>query len=363
MSVYLAFFSISTVLLMVSRILNPRDSKAVFFVFLALIFLFSGLRGIVGSDTLSYLEAYRWILDPGYLTAKLKVWEPAFLLSIWAHKFIFDSSFLYILFVSLFQTLLVWVVAKSSKDRAFFAMAYVLVFYLGFHFNITRAAFGVMIFACGVLSSNNRVALLLCVIGALFHYSMIIFFPLLLMRFNLPGRLFFYLSGFLVIVGFLLVFPEIGQKASRYIGYLASRSYWFLLYPLLLLANVLVTFILFCGRSKGFSVSSGILVASIVFSIVVPIGYRLVFSALFFYLFFCLQEVAQYKYRWVYVFFWAPILLTFVMNTYGMVVEKDRIKERLETGENLERASISTYIPYQFYWQDNDVNSIMKESY
>lgn len=363
MSVYIAFFSISTILLAISRILNPRDSRVIFFVFLIFIFLFSGLRGVVGSDTLAYLEAYQWILDSNYLVAKLKVWEPAFLFLLWVHKFIFDSAFIYIIFVSLFQSLLVWVVAKSSKDRAIFALAYVLVFYLGFHFNITRAALGVMIFACGILSASNRSALILCVLAVLFHYSMIMFVPLLLIRFNLPDRLIFSLSGFLIIVVLVLTFPEVGQKAARYVDYLGSRSYWFLLYHLLIFVNVVITFALFFGRSKSFSVSAGILLFSIAFSIVVPIGYRLVFSALFFYLFFCLQEAAKYKFSWVYIFFWAPVLLTFLLNIYGMAIEKDRIQERLDAGENLEKARLSTYIPYQFYWLDPDVGKIMKENY
>ncbi|MCY1513223.1 EpsG family protein [compost metagenome] len=327
-----------------------------FFIFLILL-LFAGLRGLVGADTLSYLTFYDQFKDTGVVVDYLTKMEPIFVLLLAAHSQLIDSKFLYIFMMSLCQVWILYLVFSQSSNKYYFLLCYVLLFFINFHFNVTRAAVAAMLLLLALATDSTRVRLLAAIVAPGFHVSVIFFYPLFFSSLNLKRVL--LLVALSVFVMFL-VWQNFGyfvMKYNAYQDYLVGYSPGISIYNVVLAICVLASVVFFREVSFSYLAVSFFLLVSIVLAELFPIGYRLLSIALLLYFYFLLEELARGEYRLYYVFFWFPMLLTFGALFNGVINEVPSLEERIQmgVGEGLEESLKSTYIPYQFYWADDDL--------
>ncbi|MCY1509379.1 EpsG family protein [compost metagenome] len=325
-------------------------------VFLILV-LFAGLRGLVGADTLSYLTFYDQFKDPDVAASYLTKMEPIFVLLITAHSHLIDSKFLYILMISVLQTWILYLVFKQSSKKYYFLLFYILLFYLNFHFNVTRAAIAAMLFLLALTSSSTKVKLLSAILAPGFHVSVLFFYPLLFAHLNLKR---FLLLVFLSIAGLILAlqnFSYFVMKYNAYQDYLTGYPPGLSIYNIIIFASVILSIVFLRKFSFLYLAASLFLLISLCIAEVFPIGYRLLSIGLLIYLFFLLEELSRENYKLYYAFFWIPVALTFGSSFYGVLQETTRLEERIEMGigDGLDASLKSTYIPYQFYWADDDI--------
>ena len=172
---------VASILLLTSKVVKHQTGYLIFTVFASL-FLFAGLRGVVGADTGSYLMIYKELANKDGILFEMTKTEPGFIALLSLHKAIFNSEALYIIMMSGFQVFLLHAVVKNSSKQHLFLLCYVFLFYLNFHFNITRSAIATMLFLyglCGKSVTNKRLALLA---APLFHVTILPFYLVLLRR-------------------------------------------------------------------------------------------------------------------------------------------------------------------------------------
>lgn len=352
MFVYASFLFLVVGLLFVARKLPERQSSAVICIVFVSLILFAGFRGLVGSDTLAYLRAYGYLSNNTNVLNLLGSMEPLFVLLLAAHKYLFDSSFLYLFMMSVFQVFLLWKVCENSSDKYLFLVAYVLLFYLNFHFNITRSAIASMLFLYSLCSRSRSAGLFAAALAPGFHVSILFFYPLLLPRLGVKYFSIIMISFFATAVVFIQELYDFALKFQTYTDYLRSGTSVVLVYCVLIIANVVASVVIVSRGRFLFYGSALFLIFSVVLYGYHPIAYRLVTVALLLYLFFLLEAIACVRRSWVYIFFWAPVVLTFSIVMQGVASETDMLIERINAGEPLEGALDSTYIPYGFYWDD-----------
>lgn len=359
MFVYSVFFSFTVGLLFLARKVGERQSSALTYVVFACLILFAGLRGLVGSDTLSYLQAYESLSSLENFLYLLGKMEPLFVLVLSIHKYLFDSPFFYLFMMSAFQALLLWKVCENSSNKSFFLISYVLIFYLNFHFNIARSAVATMLFLYALTSRSKGAGILAAAFAPGFHVSVLFFYPLLFLRLRL-NHVLVVLLLFLAFCGvFYQEIYDFSLKFMKYGEYLQGSSSGISIYGLLVMANVFVSVILFHRASVMFFGAALFLIMALLIYSFYPIGYRLVTVALLLYLFFLLEVLSAVKYSWYYMFFWAPVLLTFGAFVYAMTVEAEYLNARIADGEPRGDALESTYIPYEFYWVDKSIDDLI----
>tara|TARA_R100001244_G_scaffold259_2_gene366 strand:- start:11375 stop:12232 length:858 start_codon:yes stop_codon:yes gene_type:complete len=278
--------------------------------------------------------------------------EPLFVLFLAGHKYLFDNSFLYLLMMSVFQAFLLWKVCEHSSNKHLFLVAYVLLFYLNFHFNIARSAIATMLFLYSLCGKSRSVGLLAAVLAPGFHVSVLFFYPLLLPRLGLKYFFLIVLSCFAAAAVFYQEIYNFSLKFQFYADYLRNAKSGVSVYGLLIVANVVASVFLFSRANFLFFGSSIFLIVSVVLYGYHPIAYRLITIALLLYLFFLLETLSCVRHSWGYIFFWAPVILTFGVLVHGVANEAEILNERINSGEPLEEALNSTYIPYEFYWDD-----------
>lgn len=358
MLVYFSFFVfLSGLIFLAGKVTSGQRVFLLFIVFTVLV-VFSGLRGLVGSDTLSYLTFYDQFKDPELLRSYLTRMEPIFVLLVWVHGYLLDSKLLYLIMMSCFQAWLLYLVFERSREGLLFLLFYILLFYLNFHFNITRAGVATMLLLLSLTADSKKVKLLAALMAPGFHFSVLFFYPLLFMR--LDSRRFLFLTILATLVLFLLFknMDYFFAKYQSYLGYMQSGSSGVSLAGVLIALNVLVSIVLLRSPSRVLLGSSLLLLLALVVEVYHPIGYRLVNIGLLFYLYFLLEHLACHKSRLCYIFFWAPVLMVFTLSLHNMLNERAVLEARIASGESLDDALKSTYIPYEFYWQDSDVSQL-----
>ncbi|WP_207886322.1 EpsG family protein [Pseudomonas sp. 30_B] len=358
MSVYILFFLLVTGLLLVARRLPSYQSSILVGIVFIILLLFAGLRGLVGSDTYSYLTAYNNLSDNDYFFYLLGRMEPLFVILAWAHSHIFNSGFLYIFTISLIQIFLLWKICENSADRCLFLVAYVLVFYLNFHFNITRAAIASMLLLYSLCSKSRSTSILAAILAPGFHVSVLLFYPLLFSRLGTKWILILLLSLFAALAVFYQELYDFSLKFLFYLDYLRGDSSGLSWYGTLITINVLASILLLPRVSYLFFGSAILLILSAVAYSFYPIAYRFIVIALLIYLFLILEVLSKSRYSWGYIFFWAPVALTFSVLIYGISEERTILEQRIASGEPLDNALESTYIPYEFYWQDESIDKL-----
>lgn len=355
MFVYLCFFFfLSGLMFLASRAPVPQARVIVFIIFTFLIG-FAGLRGLVGSDTVSYFLFYEQFKDPEVISGYLTKMEPVFVLLLTLHGNVIDNKFLYLLMMSVFQVWLLYLVYKRSGSKYLFLFCYVLIFYLNFHFNITRAAIAAMLLLVSLTGESGRVKVVAALLAPGFHFSVLFFYPLFFTRMSL--KYFLVLAAF-SLIGLLAMYHYLDffvAKYHSYESYMSGRSTGVSLAGALFFINVLVSVFVLRKVSVVFLWISCLLLLSLVVNEFYPIGYRLVTIGLLLYFYFLLEELSTRSSRLNYVFFLAPVFLAFSIFMYGLINEVPVLEKRIAAGEDLDNSLRSTYLPYEFYWADDDV--------
>lgn len=352
MPTYLAFYGIIFSLLILANKVVKKQAKYILTFVFVIIILFAGLRGLVGSDTGSYLLAYGYVSNIDNAISLSSKYEPGFLALLALHKILFNSEVLYILSMSIFQAFLLYAVIKNRSDKNIFLICYILIFYLNFHFNITRSAISAMLFLysqCGKSVLMKRISL---VLAPFFHLTILPFYLILIFRMRPKYILLLFL--------FLLIF--INLNIDFFAGYIVKYSYYeFTLNESntriatssMLLFFVAATSLIFLKKSTYlFKATTCFFLGSILLSMLIPIGYRYVITSSLFYIYYLIDQLSVSTFKYKNIFLFSTIALLFYGVVSGIAMESNNIQTRMNNGENISEALDSTYIPYKFFWSD-----------
>lgn len=115
----LGFYIVSLFLLVFYRVSRSQLSSIFITSFFILLWLYAGLRGDVGQDTLSYTNLYQEQFGVPIENWFLKM-EPGFVALVWLHKYLFDNVTFFFLLYSAFQAVLLNVATKSMSTGPYF---------------------------------------------------------------------------------------------------------------------------------------------------------------------------------------------------------------------------------------------------
>lgn len=356
MPVYLCFFFILSGLIFLASRVPTHQARILGFIIFILLIGFSGLRGLVGSDTVSYFLFYEQFKDLETVSDYLTKMEPVFVLLLTLHSNVIDSKFFYLLMMSAFQAWLLCLVYKRSSSKYLFLFCYILIFYLNFHFNITRAAIAAMLLLVALTSESGKVKLIAALLAPGFHFSVLFFYPLFFTRMSFK---YFLVLAVFSLIGLLAIYQYLDfflAKYHSYENYMSGRSTGVSLAGVLFFINVLMSVFILRKVSIVFLWVSCLLLLSLIVNEFYPIGYRLVTIGLLLYFYFLLEELSARPSKLNYLFFWAPVFLAFSIFMYGLINEVSVLEKRIAAGENLDNSLRSTYLPYEFYWADDEVS-------
>lgn len=213
--------------------------KSPLLILVVLVFLSSFRNLSVGIDTQSYYNQFRYDIQSDTLFYYLFKLEPGWLLlNLWIKEIFGEFSI--ILFSSCLLTILpisyVFRRATNMPILAFFI--YFLLFYYFFSFSLIRQAIAISFFVLGVyfFSNNRKVEFHFSILfGSLFHYSIIILYPVVFLAERLKINFFWSIcilfSTF--FVGFFEVFGDVRhilaylpfEKYSNYIDYETEEGF------------------------------------------------------------------------------------------------------------------------------------------
>jgi len=203
MAFYLFVFLSLCFLLFIAENYKRFRSVAYFF-FFAVLTLLSGLRGDVGQDTFSYMIIYNDLNSFGALEYYLKNKEPFTIILMFGHNYFVDNYTNLLFIVSVLQVSLLAYGTRNLSHRALFLMFYFLVFY--FHDNLAALRVGVATsFVMAALSDielSPRRSYLFFTLGLLSHVSVVILFPIFLLKRGITVFKFIKI----IFLSFLLVF-------------------------------------------------------------------------------------------------------------------------------------------------------------
>jgi len=121
MLTYIVYYAFSSSLLCLSFAKSRLISRLLFFLFFLTLALFSGLRGTVGQDTYNYQLLYEMFGRDGFLSILSSLSsEPLFVFLSVLHYSIFESFFLFVLFISFLQVILLAYATKGLYYRRMF---------------------------------------------------------------------------------------------------------------------------------------------------------------------------------------------------------------------------------------------------
>ena len=357
MTPYLVMYAVvASILLLTSKVVKHQTGYLIFIV-LAALFLFAGLRGIVGADTGSYLLIYNELANKDGILSGMSRTEPGFIALLSLHKAIFNSETLYIIMMSGFQVFLLYAVVKNSSRQHLFLLCYVFLFYLNFHFNTTRAAIATMLFLyglCGKSVTNKRLALLA---APLFHVTILPFYLVLLRGTNWK-----HIVAVLGVAGLAIAlnFEAALLFATKFLVY---QSFGILeqsgvsLYAVLLTVMALSSIFALKNSGYYFKWMAGALAVSYLVTNFYPVAFRLTIVASVFYYFFLIDELSRTNRSSLQLFFWIPVVLGFYFVVIGINNESKNLNDRINLGSVPVSALESTYIPYRFSWNDRRIKN------
>ncbi|WP_413540215.1 hypothetical protein [Marinobacter manganoxydans] len=233
------------------------------------------------------------------------------------------------------------------------------IFYLNLHFNILRAGTAILFLLLALNSKTPLRAVGLFSVGLGFHLSIIVALPLLLAGWNLTLRklaLWFVVISSLFF-GIILTFSDkIIEKIITYVTYIEYGGD----YPIVLIFTTLIfsttIFVRKGDFPKTYYLSGALLITSLVLTFFLPGFYRItsIFLLLYFWYFvqFFRNPVSLYSFIFSVFFLYHSAASIMVIGS-----EKERLEKRIEVSvgarkEAYKKALNSTYIPYEFYWQN-----------
>src|SRR5690554_6479271 len=340
-----AGFYFSTIsLLVLHRLSSGVLSRLFIFIFFIAIWLYAGLRGDVGQDTLSYVNMYG-----EYGGIPLEYWflkmEPVFVSLVWLHKKIFVNVSLFFFLYSGIQALLLYLIYQRLHHKVFFLISYTLIFYFEFHLNILRGGMAFLLFLTSLTEENKRKSVLILTSSILFHVSVVVFIPLyfFVKRFNLRFSIFLTL----IVFSFsLLVLSFIGDKFEVYLKGVDFSYEFSTISVVLFVFFVFSSFLSFRLKVDYFSASSYLLL-SVFLVPYVDIVYRVLYPSLLILLYFCTKSELfslkrkRFSFRLPFVLvsvFWFSFSAIFFQFNEG--------QNRLDTGKGNPEFS---YLPYSTF--------------
>jgi hypothetical protein len=288
---------------------------------------------------------YAWSVEPGYLLFN----------SI--HRSVFDSGFLYLLMYSALQAILLIILFKKNRNPALFLIVYIILFYLNFHFNILRAGTATLFLLLALQAGNFSRALTLFLVGLLFHISIVVAFPLLLVDRRFSFRQFILAFGFFTTISLAISYLLLDYVIIKIIGYLGKDFYGGSTYPVIFIFTALIfisTIVLRKGRVPLLYIFSGsFLLASLLFNFFFPEFYRITLIFLIVYFWYLIDSIKLFSSVYSFAFYLFFLYHSSVTLT-GVYTEKARLQAQLNAGDVRITSEVlrTTYIPYDFYWND-----------
>ena len=203
----------------------PRTSqRAVVFALVSVLTAFAALRGYVGTDTGAYHTMFERYADESTLEV-LGAVEPMFALLLKGVSLLSDSSFAFVVAISLVQAVLLLTVLARHQDPATFLALYTSTFYLSFHFNVLRASVAALLLLLAIDHLRSRETIKFYSVGVLSmlaHYSAAFFvLPMTAMRRNLATGLLLFATLSAAALGIIYLLASDG-RLLQYALYVAT---------------------------------------------------------------------------------------------------------------------------------------------
>lgn len=354
---YFFYFISQSSILYISYKSTGLQRKLFVFTFFFLMFIFSGLRGDVGLDTLNYTSIYNSLDSYSGLMIRASSIEPLFLIISYIHKNYIDNETLYFLLISFFQALLLYRLIKRFDNLGsfIFLLFYSFIFYLEFHFNVVRVSLAVLLLLNSLVNCGSNKKKLLFILPAMFvHFSIVPFIPIIFIdkaRLNsLKFILLFLFSLLLLILVFNLMGDYFTNKLDAYSEYtsegISITSYFFSFL-------VLVSYTLKLNKSRSFNICCIMIIFILLARMYYPIFYRFYHISLLFYLYFlCIDLNINTK---ISKYACTAILMLALNSTLSMTSlynQSEHLKQAYQSGRLSYKSMEFGYIPYEFYWED-----------
>ncbi len=193
------------------------------FIFIFILILFAGLRGMVGIDTASYHLAFEAIDLRTYSFSEWFAFEPLFSAFMIFIRAFLDDPHSFIFFIALIQGILIFLISRKHPNKAVFLALYISGFYIQNQFNIIRAGLaGLFLVYAYTQKREGKDNTLPLILGSLCHYSAVIAVPFL---FDLQHK--YRMLALLVIGSALLMFMEGFDRISGKLMYYFIDSTYF----------------------------------------------------------------------------------------------------------------------------------------
>jgi len=335
---------------------SPQNKLLGICIFIIIV-LFSGLRGLVGSDTQSYLKYYNYAKDINDAQYLLLLFEPLFVFLMHTIHYIHDSNFTFIFIYSLFQGLLFYLIF-TKIDNKIFILCYVLLFFIEFHFNTIRAGTAALCLLYSVVTKNDKAKVAFALIAPGFHVSILLFYPIFFLRI----RLIYSITTLTIIALLLYSYQDISSlilgKMFSYEDYLTSNSSSFSKIYLMYIAYIAVTLLSIKNLSKEFCITGLIIMALFSLAMIYPIAYRGIVLGWVLYFYFLSRDLTSSNQTGLFKYYLYPLLIVLSFtNIIYIINESDRVSDRISVDLSADVLD-STYIPYKFYWNDDKAQSL-----
>ncbi|WP_172632735.1 EpsG family protein [Leptothrix ochracea] len=324
---------------------------------LAIITIFSALRGYVGTDTYSYHEMYNNFVDED-LGGVFGVVEPIFVFLIKAVGLLGGSSFLFVGAISLIQGVLLWVVLRSLASPALFLCFYVSAFYLSFSFNILRGGTAALVLLITVseLYGSAKKFYIGGLIAFLAHYSSLIFYlPIVIVRERISFKLFGLLVVILVASGLVFVFLISDAQAAKYLSYAVffgsgeEASYGAGFFLLIVLFGILCSYISLSFGNAWIFVFFLFWVVLRYFSNVFLFVDRVEVIVNIILVYWCFYYSGRRKYSMYVRMIVLPLV---VLNLFGGISGLEKVDSGARVNSLDDMHLKSPYVPYRFFWEE-----------
>lgn len=360
---YLLVLIPSSLVLVLARGFGDRDRKLTSLACLVVLGLFAGLRGFVGIDTYMYHLIYMGTRT-GTFAGVLAQVEPVFALLVKMTYWMHDSSFFFVGLVAVLQGILVLVLLRSSQDPPGFLLLYLANFYLAFQFNILRAGTAILFLAMSVRWVRKKDGwrfYLYSFLAVMCHFSAVIgFLPLLIFHTESRKVRFIVLLAFLSLcLGLYLATVYTNLAPEKYAGYVvmdlrAEIKPSYIGLAIRIFINVLLYYLVVTRENAGLLRLLLLLWLSmrlLSVELVLVNRFEIIFSAL--YIFYCFEQVVTgTKWRLRTLAFAGLTLLSLASNIRGLTLDETQIaRGSMVIDVN---HSMSPYLPYKFYWQEQD---------
>ena len=358
MIAYLIFYLFVSVVFFKTTTTFGTEKKIGIAIFFTAIFLFSGIRGSVGSDTPNYVLLFQNLTDSEYAKSQLTKIEPLFV--IWAYllRKVTDSNFLFILSYSGMQAGLLYFIFKKIENK-YFVLIYIYIFYLNFHFNILRAGMAGLLFTYFLVERNKTMKTIAALAAPGFHVSILFFYPFFVFKYTLKN-IFFYaiitLFLFFIAREYIEFFLD---KGLDYKNYLTDYKLGIPKISIIISLYILFSLIIMRKSNAAYKISAALLILMYALEYLYPATYRLLTFSQMIYLYFLVDNLNKnFLQKKKFYVLWPLLAIYFYTHINGIINESNLLTIRINSGELTFDTLESTYIPYRIYFNDLKIQNI-----